>query len=197
MSNIVNPISEESILVLGTNNSEKENLILSVCQCKKMSATPNIQLIDSTDPLASSRACQLTPLEYATLNLDSGQRINMVKIDQLKQMKLLEKYWSNKSLGVILLLNFSDVKELQLSIESTIEMIKEFSPYLSQLSLSIGVTNNKDISGESLTKLNRSLQKMNYKAAVFELDLKQESDISILLESMLVSNIQGLNCINQ
>lgn len=174
---------QQSILFVGAESSDKITMIKKISGSRKLTKTSNIQLIiDDTPPNA------VLPLNYAAIELESGENVHLIEVQHIFQMNLLKRYWSKKSFGVILLIDF-------LSLEPLDEMEKlliDLSPYSKGMSLSVGVLNNDTSTHLKLIDVNKRLNRLKYNAAVFDLDINSEQDISLLLQSMLISNMLGV-----
>lgn len=173
---------EENILILGPEFSGRTNAIKLICDTKKLSKTRAVTVMTEDNTSISK------PIEYGALTLESGDNIHLVRIDNVFQMNSLRRYWEKKFIGFILLVDLNGKNP----IEEMQKTLADFGPYLGKTSLSIGVTNTARSHSEDLNSVNQKLEKMGYKVAVFDVDTNHYSDVSLLLQSMLVANLQGV-----
>ncbi len=173
---------EENILILGPEFSGRSSAIKLICNNNNLLKTKAVTIMTEDNASISK------PIEYGSLMLESGDNIHLIRIDNVFQMNSLRRYWENKFLGFILMVDLNAISPL----DDMQKMLQDFAPYLGKTSLSVGVINTNKFTPENLNSVNQRLKELGYKVAAFDVDTNNYSDVSLLIQSMLVSNLQGI-----
>ena len=176
---------EQNILFVGPEYTNLSDAIKLMSGTSRLKRTAAAQVVNDNQNSSSTR-----PIKYAELNMDSGETVHLIEINHLFQMNLIKRYWTNKSLGIILFIDLGAENPL-VEIEKT---LSDYANYFKGLSISIGVINNDNMTDLNLNSVNQHLDKLKYNVAVFDVDTTNYSEISLLVQSMLISNLYGIQC---
>ncbi len=176
---------EQNILFIGPEDTNLSDVIKLMSGAPRLKRTAAAQIVNNDQNTSSTK-----PIKYAELNMDSGETVHLIEINHLFQMSLIKRHWASKSLGVILFVDLAVTTPL----EAMKKTLTDFASYFKDLSISIGVINNDNITDFNLSSVNQHLNKLQYNVAVFDIDTSNYSEISLLVQSMLISNLYGIQC---
>jgi hypothetical protein len=175
-------IAEQNIVFVGSESVAITDVIKLMSKSGKL-----IELMTPEAISQTQKSLQKESINYTELKLDSGENIHLIEVRNLFQMDLVNQYWVKKCLGIILLLDLSKDNAIE-ALEAT---LSEYAFHFKDLSISVGVLNNDNTTKLNLNSVNKHLNKLKYHFAVFDVDPNNYSEISLLVQSMLISNLYG------
>ncbi|MCK5728992.1 MAG: ATP/GTP-binding protein [Methylococcales bacterium] len=147
-----------------------------------------------TDAMASDmtkkRKSETTvAMDYGILNLSNGEKIHLYGTPGQERFDFMWDILTIGGIGLVLLLDntradpFQDMKFF----------LDSFSEFISNTTVVIGVT-QMDLSYKpSIEEYHTQLQYLGLKPAIFAVDARVKSDVSILVQALLYSLDPGLN----
>lgn len=175
--------SDLKIIFSGPVGAGKTTAICSI------SDTPPIKTDELASDMTKNRKSQTTvAFDYGVMNLDGNEKIHLYGTPGQERFDFMWDILSKNALGLVILIDNTrkdPLRDLVFFLESFDSLIKETS-------LSIGVTQMDKSRMPSLSTYNIKLRELKIAAAVFEVDARSKSDVSILVQSLLYSVDQGL-----
>jgi hypothetical protein len=185
ISHLKSKMAEQHILFVGSEEINISNII------KLMSGTSTLkQATRNRETNQTQNSKSAKPITYAELNLDSGETVHLIEVEHLFQLNQIKRHWTSKSLGVILFVDLLAEEPL----EKMQRALRDYTNYFKEISVSIGVVNNDKTTELNLKSINQLLNKLKYKIAVFDVDANNFSEVSLLVQSMIISNLYGIQC---
>ncbi|MCW8879366.1 MAG: hypothetical protein OQK04_13315 [Kangiellaceae bacterium] len=121
--------------------------------------------------------------QFSSVELDSDNSVQIIGFDQLEKLQSMSSKLINSALGVVVMVDKSQPD----SISKMLQQIKVCQPLIEQSALAIGVVQTQPESYFGLKQYNQKLREIQQPAPVFEVDVEQENDISMLLKAMLLT----------
>ncbi|WP_196139031.1 hypothetical protein [Aliikangiella sp. G2MR2-5] len=121
--------------------------------------------------------------DYGLIDIGPDDQLQVIEAKTTKAIELIEQREHDSTIGYIMLIDNQDPDYLQ----SLQEQLKILFPILQNTALVVGVCQKKaSIYGE-LERVNLQLRGCGLRAPAFEIDPNNESDISLLLQALLIS----------
>jgi len=105
VKNISRTMEQQHILFLGNQSCEKSRVIKMMCDTKKLENIPAVMLLDKGEDVAKIN-CDIKPVSYGSLDLNSGESIHLIKIDA--DFALMTKTLGDFIKDIISLFNVND-----------------------------------------------------------------------------------------
>jgi len=171
-------MSQYKIIFTGPVGAGKTTAIQSI------SDVPPVKTDAVASDMTKTRKSQTTvAMDYGIMNLDNGEKIHLYGTPGQERFDFMWEILSVGGLGLVLLLDntradpFQDMKFF----------LDSFADFIADTSVAIGIT-QMDLSGTpSVEDYHQQLKKYGLKPAVFAVDARERKDVSLLLQSLLLS----------
>lgn len=121
--------------------------------------------------------------QFSSVELDSSNSVQIIGFDQLEKLQSMSSKLINSALGVVVMVDKSQPD----SMTKMIQQIETCRPLIERSALAIGVVQTQPQSYFGLKEYNQKLREIKQSGPVFEVDVEQEGDISMLLKAMLLT----------
>jgi len=144
---------------------------------------PSKQIIKESLAASNNLSVLSNGYMYGSLAIDSKLNIQLISIASLGALRIELK----QHFGAVLLLdglNVHPVKELK-------SLLAKYPKSFFEGSLSIGVFNTKKNNPAKKMDINNELRRIKLNAAVFDIELLDYRDLSLLIQSMLLTKLHS------
>ena len=121
--------------------------------------------------------------QFSSVDLDSSNSVQIIGFDKLDKLQSMSGKLISSAIGVVVMVDKSQPN----SINKMLQQIEACRPLIEQSALAIGVVQTQPQSFFGLKEYNQKLREIKQSAPVFEIDVEQESDISMLIKAMLLT----------
>lgn len=156
---------------------------------QSISDVPPVKTDAAASDMTKSRKAETTvAMDYGIMNLDDGEKIHLYGTPGQERFDFMWDILTTGGIGLILLLDntradpFQDMKFF----------LDSFAKFISDTSVAIGVTQMDLSSKPTINEYHRQLEGMGLKPAVFAVDARVKSDVSLLVQALLFSLDPGL-----
>ncbi|WP_144392004.1 hypothetical protein [Pleionea sediminis] len=175
--------ANEYIVFLGDDIESKNTAVKTLTHDDSMKQSRLIKQSSSDNDVAAMHI-----FHYGKINFDNGQKVHLLRVESETQLKLLKPKWENNALGVLIFVS-TDRESPEKYLE---DLLLKHHDFLSTKSIAIGLVNPSPDIPIDTRKYNETVTMTGYNAAVFEIDVTNFQDMSILLQSMLMESLHGL-----
>ncbi len=176
-------MSQYKIIFTGPVGAGKTTAIQSI------SDVPTVKTDASASDMTKTRKSSTTvAMDYGVMKLDDGEKIHLYGTPGQERFDFMWDILTTGGIGLVLLLDntradpFQDMKFF----------LDSFSGFISGTGLVIGVT-QMDLSNKpTIDDYHKQLQGYDLKPAVFSVDARTKSDVSVLIQALLFSLDPGL-----
>ncbi len=176
-------MSDLKIIFTGPVGAGKTTAISSI------SDVPPVNTDKAASDMTKVKKNQTTvAFDYGVMNLNGDEKIHLYGTPGQERFNFMWDILSTNALGVILLIDGSRKEPLN----DLIFFINVFKDLISKTALAVGVSQLDKSANKCLKPYNKKLREMNIKSAVFEVDARSKTDISLLVKALLFSIDQGL-----
>ena len=142
----------------------------------------------ASDMTKNRKSSTTVAMDYGLMNLDDGEKIHLYGTPGQERFDFMWDILTVGGIGLILLLDntrsdpFQDMKFF----------LDSFGDFISDTSVSIGVTQMDISSTPTIADYHVQLKGMGLNPAVFSVDARVEGDVSLLVQALLFSLNPGL-----
>ncbi len=137
----------------------------------------------ASDMTKNRKAATTVAMDYGIMNLDDGEKIHLYGTPGQERFDFMWDILTVGGIGLVLLLDNTRAdpfKDMQFFLDS-------FSDFIASSGVAIGVTQMDLSSKPTIDDYHKQLQGTNLKPAVFSVDARVKSDISLLVQALLFS----------
>lgn len=171
-------MSQYKIIFTGPVGAGKTTAIQSI------SDVPPVKTDAAASDMTKSRKAETTvAMDYGIMNLDDGEKIHLYGTPGQERFDFMWDILSVGGLGLVLLLDntradpFQDMKFF----------LDSFADFIADTSVAIGITQMDLSNTPTVDDYHQQLKKYGLKPAVFAVDAREKKDVSLLLQSLLLS----------
>ncbi len=171
-------MSQYKIIFTGPVGAGKTTAIQSI------SDVPPVRTDAAASDMTKTRKAETTvAMDYGIMNLDDGEKIHLYGTPGQERFDFMWDILSVGGLGLVLLLDntradpFQDMKFF----------LDSFSDFIADTSVAIGITQMDLSATPTVDDYHQQLKKYGLKPAVFAVDAREKKDVSLLLQSLLLS----------
>ncbi|PHQ23638.1 GTP-binding protein [Marinobacter guineae] len=135
----------------------------------------------ASDEVSKRKATTTVAMDYGTLDVGNGQKIHLYGTPGQERFSFMWDIVTIGGLGLVLLLDNTTEDPL-----ADLEFyVKAFQPFIKKSSMVLGVTRMDVKNRPGLYSFYTKLDELGIRAPVFEVDARERSDITILLQALL------------
>lgn len=171
-------MSQYKIIFTGPVGAGKTTAIQSI------SDVPPVKTDAAASDMTKSRKAETTvAMDYGIMNLDDGEKIHLYGTPGQERFDFMWDILSVGGLGLVLLLDntradpFQDMKFF----------LDSFADFIADTTVAIGITQMDISNTPTVDDYHQQLKKYGLKPAVFAVDAREKKDVSLLLQSLLLS----------
>jgi len=171
-------MSQYKIIFTGPVGAGKTTAIQSI------SDVPPVRTDAAASDMTKTRKAETTvAMDYGIMNLDDGEKIHLYGTPGQERFDFMWDILSVGGLGLVLLLDntradpFQDMKFF----------LDSFADFIADTSVAIGITQMDLSATPTVDDYHQQLKKYGLKPAVFAVDARERKDVSLLLQSLLLS----------
>jgi len=171
-------MSQYKIIFTGPVGAGKTTAIQSI------SDVPPVRTDAAASDMTKTRKAETTvAMDYGIMNLDGGEKIHLYGTPGQERFDFMWDILSVGGLGLVLLLDntradpFQDMKFF----------LDSFADFIADTSVAIGITQMDLSATPTVDDYHQQLKKYGLKPAVFAVDARERKDVSLLLQSLLLS----------
>ncbi|GAB6141983.1 ATP/GTP-binding protein [Methylosoma difficile] len=176
-------MSQYKIIFTGPVGAGKTTAINSI------SDMPPVKTDASASDMTKSRKASTTvALDYGVMNLPGGEKLHLYGTPGQERFDFMWDILINGGIGLVLLLDNTRADPFQ----DMRFFLDTFDKFINETSVAIGVT-QMDLSAKpTIDDYHVQLQAQGLKPAVFAVDARVKSDVSLLVQALLYSLDPGL-----
>jgi len=171
-------MSQYKIIFTGPVGAGKTTAIQSI------SDVPPVRTDAAASDMTKTRKAETTvAMDYGIMNLDDGEKIHLYGTPGQERFDFMWDILSVGGLGLVLLLDNTRAdpfKDMKFFLDS-------FSDFIADTSVAIGITQMDLSATPTVDDYHQQLKKYGLKPAVFAVDARERKDVSLLLQSLLLS----------
>ncbi len=147
----------------------------------------------TTDEVASdmtrkNKSRTTVAFDYGVMTLDGSNKIHLYGTPGQERFDFMWDILAKNSLGLVLLID----NTREDPIGDLVFFLDAFKPLIDETALAIGITQMDLSASPPLSIYNKKIQELKRKAAVFQVDARVKSDVSILVQALLFTIDSGL-----
>ena len=142
----------------------------------------------ATDMTADFKKETTVALDYGIMKLDDGERIHLYGTPGQERFDFMWEILVEGGIGLILLLNNNrpdPFRDLDFFLDS-------FSEFIARTTVTIGVTRMDEARRPAIPDYHEHLKAKGQNLPIFEVDAREQADVSLLVEALLFSLDPGL-----
>ena len=142
----------------------------------------------ATDMTADFKKETTVALDYGIMKLDDGERIHLYGTPGQERFDFMWEILVEGGIGLILLLNNNrpdPFRDLDFFLDS-------FSEFIAKTTVTVGVTRMDEARRPTIPDYHEHLKSRNQNLPIFEVDAREQADVSLLVEALLFSLDPGL-----
>lgn len=139
----------------------------------------------TTDDLSSVKDGTTVAMDFGEITLDDGQKVFLYGTPGQKRFEFMWKILVDGGLGLIILVDCSRPD----SLEDLKEYLENFSDFIEETGLVVGVTRSAPPDTPSLDDVYEVLESTGRLFPAFEVDIRKAEDVSLLIDA-LVSTLE-------
>lgn len=142
----------------------------------------------ATDMTAERKKETTVAMDYGIMNLEDGERIHLYGTPGQERFDFMWDILVEGGIGLILLINNNrpdPFRDLAFFLES-------FADFIDETTVAIGVTRMDEVRKPTIEEYHEHLLAQGRKLPVFEVDAREQADVSLLVEALLYSLDPGI-----
>lgn len=144
--------------------------------------------VRAQDMTAERKPTTTVAMDYGTLTLEGGERIHLYGTPGQERFDFMWDILTEGGIGLVLLLD--DTRPAPFNDLSF--FYQAFRDFIERTTLVIGITRSDLGQGPGLARYRTALEEQTIHAPLFEVDARQEDDISMLVQALLYRLDPGL-----
>ena len=159
-----------------------------------LSDTPPISTNESASDMTKKRKRETTvAMDYGTMNLDDNEKIHLYGTPGQERFNFMWDILTSGGLGLIILVDNTRKDP----IKDLLFFISSFKDYIDNTALSVGITQTDLRSYPRVSTYHKALKENNINAPIFQVDAREYSDVSMLVQALLFSIDPGVDTANE
>jgi signal recognition particle receptor subunit beta len=162
--------------------------------------TTAISTISDTPPIStearardnSTRAIKehtTVAMDYGVIQLSENEKVHLYGTPGQSRFDFMWKILSEGALGVILLIENNDPH----AADNLINFMEAFTQFVQDSQLVVGITKTDVERKSRLEEFNKVLEQHKFRAPIIEVDARNNTDVTLLVQALLYSIDPGLN----
>ena len=142
----------------------------------------------ATDMTQDRKKETTVAMDYGIMKLDSGEKIHLYGTPGQERFNFMWEILVEGGIGLVLLLNNNrpdPFRDLRFFLEA-------FAEFIDNTTVAIGITRMDEARQPSITDYHEQLEERHRHIPIFEVDARDQGDVSLLVEALLYSLDPGL-----
>ncbi len=176
-------MSDFKIIFAGPVGSGKTTAIATLSDEPPVCTNQN-----ATDMTKERKSKTTVALDYGTMSLDEKEKIHLYGTPGQERFNFMWDILTSNGLGLILLLDNTrrdPMKDMEFFLQA-------FKDYIDKTSIAIGITQTDVAPLLTMERYHQKLKQLGFNSAIFEVDARNFSDMSQLVQALLFTIDPGL-----